>query len=206
MKKIIASIVAIVFLAAFVAVGVSAAEFVKSPDKNTVTVASATLNGQNVTLSLISYSGRDALTAEEKTQLEAAYQAIVDDAVTAIPANYKVGALYDLSYDGEVNGTITVAFNADFGNANIKVIYENVETGAWDVAESSYENGVITAKFEHLCPVAILVEDASVIVSDPSEDSPQTGDAPSTAMMVVGSLIVFGGAVAAVFMRKRENA
>lgn len=206
MKKIIAGIVAIVFLAAFVAVGVSAAEFVKSPEKNTMTVTSATVDGQDVAASLTLTPSTDAddLSAEKKAELDAAYKAIVEDKVDAIPENYKVGGLYDLSYDGELKGSVTVSFAVNLGKVNVKVIYQNVETGAWDVAESKYEDGVITATFAHLCPVAVLVED--VIVTDPSQGSPTTGDAPSTAMMVVGSLIVFGGAVAAVFMRKRENA
>lgn len=209
MKKIIAGIMAMMFVVAFVTVSVSAGGFVNSPDKHTVTISSATIDGESVSAKLIvvPYADRNTLPEAEKDQLEEAYEEILNDKVTAIPANYKVGALFDVTYDGEFNGkTMKVSFNVNFGNAVLKIIYKDTETGKWDEAPSIYEDGVLTGEFSYFCPVAILVEDSSVIVSDPSEDSPQTGDASSVTMMIIGSLIVLGGAVAAVCIRRRENA
>lgn len=209
MKKIIAGIMAIMFVVAFVTVSVAAGGFVNSPDKHTVTVSSATIDGESVSakLTVTLYAERSTLPEAEKDQLEEAREEILKDDVTAIPANYKVGALFDVTYDGEFNGkTMKVSFNVNFGNAALKIIYKNTVTGKWDEAPSTYEDGVLTGEFSHFCPVAILVEDSSVIVSDPSEDSPQTGDASSVTMMVIGSLIVLAGAVAAVCIRRRENA
>lgn len=208
MKRIITGIIAIMLVAAF-AVGASAAVFVQSPDKHKITIISATLDGENVTakLTVTLYADRNTLPEGDKDQLEAARDQILADDVDAIPANYKVGALFDVTYDGTFSGkTMDVTFGVDFGNATLKVIYKNTETGKWDTAKSSYENGRLTGEFTHFCPVAILVEDSSVIVSDPSEDSPQTGDAPSALMMILGGAVVFGGAVVAVVFRKREDA
>ncbi len=210
MKKIIAGVVAIAFLAAFVVVGVSASGFVQSPDKHKITIVSATLDGETVTADLIVtlYAERNTLPEEDKDQLEDARAQIIADDVDAIPANYKVGALFDVTYTGGsfAGKTMSVTFGVDFGNAALKVIYKNTETGKWDEAPTTYEDGRLTGEFTHFCPVAILVEDASVIVSDPSEDSPRTGDAPSALMMILGGAVVFGGAVVAVVFRKREDA
>ena len=79
MKRIIATILALTLLSALAVIGVSATDFVPSTDAWEVRLVSAEANGEDVTSKIIvtHYKDRDALSAEKKAALEAAYEEIL---------------------------------------------------------------------------------------------------------------------------------
>ena len=103
MKRIIATILALTLLSALAVIGVSATDFVPSTDAWEVRLVSAEANGEDVTSKIIvtHYKDRDTLSAEKKAALQAAYEELLKG-VSNVTGDYKVGALFDISYEGEI--------------------------------------------------------------------------------------------------------
>lgn len=209
MKKIIAGLLMFAMLAALTVVGVSA--LTPSVTEKDATINSATVNGKNVSTEIAVTPLKDSSSLSEaaKKELDDAVKELTEKVpeVSGVTGDYKVGAVIDVSYSGtETVESAVVKVNIDLGDAkNVQAIYLNTETKKWDNAECEYADGVATLTMKHFCPVAFLVEEESVIVSDASENAPQTGDDMSTAVVALGALLV-SGAVALVVCRKRENA
>jgi len=209
MKKIIAGLLMFAMLAALTVVGVSA--LTPSVTEKDATINSATINGTNVSTEIAVTPLKDSSSLSEaaKKELDDAVKALEESIpeVSGVTGDYKVGAVIDISYSGtETVENAVVKVNIDLGDAeNVQAIYLNTETKKWDNAECEYADGVATLTMKHFCPVAFLVEEESVIVSDPSVNPPQTGDDMSTAVVALGALLV-SGAAALIVCRKRENA
>ena len=103
MKRIIATILALTLLSALAVIGVSATDFVPSTDAWEVRLVSAEANGEDVTskINITLYKDRDTLSAEKKAALQAAYEELLKG-VSNVTGDYKVGALFDISYEGEI--------------------------------------------------------------------------------------------------------
>lgn len=199
MKRIIATILALTLLSALAVIGVSATDFVPSTDAWEVRLVSAEANGEDVTSKIIvtHYKDRDTLSAEKKAALQAAYEELLKG-VSNVTGDYKVGALFDISYEGEIpeGTTVKVKLELNYGDYVAAGIYKDVAGNKWD-----YEDGYAVLTFKHFCPFAILV--GSPIVSDVSKDSPQTGDSNS-ALVALGALVVCTAAAATVVLKKRS--
>ena len=182
MKRIIATILALTLLSAL---AVSATDFVPSTDAWEVRLVSAEANGEDVTSKIIvtHYKDRDTLSAEKKAALQAAYEELLKG-VSNVTGDYKVGALFDISYEGEIpeGTTVKVKLELNYGDYVAAGIYKDVAGNKWDNADCVYEDGYAVLTFKHFCPVAILV--GSPIVSDVSKDSPQTGDSSNLPLWV----------------------
>lgn len=204
MKRIIAAILALTLLSALAVIGVSAADFVPSTDAWEVKLISAEMNGEDVTSRIIitPYKDRDTLSAEKKAALEAAYEELLNG-IPNVTGDYKIGALFDISYEGEIpeGTTVKVKLELNYGDYIAAGIYKDVVGDKWDNTECVYEDGYAILTFKHFCPVAILV--GSPIVSDVSKDSPQTGDSNS-ALVALGALVVCTAAAATVVLKKRS--
>ena len=204
MKRIIATILALTLLSALAVIGVSATDFVPSTDAWEVKLVSAEANGEDVTSKIVvtHYKDRDTLSAEKKAALQAAYEELLKG-VSNVTGDYKVGALFDISYEGEIpeGTTVKVKLELNYGDYVAAGIYKDVAGNKWDNADCVYEDGYAVLTFKHFCPVAILV--GSPIVSDVSKDSPQTGDSNS-ALVALGALVVCTAAAATVVLKKRS--
>ena len=123
--------------------------------------------------------------------------------VSNVTGDYKVGALFDISYEGEIpeGTTVKVKLELNYGDYVAAGSYKDVAGNKWDNADCVYEDGYAVLTFKHFCPVAILV--GSPIVSDVSKDSPQTGDSNS-ALVALGALVVCTAAAATVVLKKRS--
>ena len=204
MKRIIATILALTLLSALAVIGVSATDFVPSTDAWEVRLVSAEANGEDVTGKIIitHYKDRDTLSAEKKAALEAAYEELLKG-VPNVTGDYKVGALFDISYEGEIpeGTTVKVKLELNYGSGVKEILVKNLKTNKWEKVDFTLDGNVATITFEHSCPVAILV--GSPIVSDVSKDSPQTGDSNS-ALVALGALVVCTAAAATVVLKKRS--
>lgn len=202
MKRIIATILALTLLSALALIGASAADFVPSADAWEAKVNSATLDGKDVSnlITVTPYANRDNLTKEEKAEIEKAYKDITDG-VPGLSGDYKVAALFDVSFNGEVTGPVTLKLELNYGSGVKEILVKNLKTNKWEKVDFTLDGNVATITFEHFCPVAILV--GSPIVSDVSKDSPQTGDSNS-ALVALGALVVCTAAAATVVLKKRS--
>lgn len=204
MKRIIATILALTLLSALAVIGVSATDFVPSTDAWEVRLVSAEANGEDVTGKIIitHYKDRDTLSAEKKAALEAAYEELLKG-VSNVTGDYKVGALFGISYEGEIpeGTTVKVKLELNYGSGVKEILVKNLKTNKWEKVDFTLDGNVATITFEHFCPVAILV--GSPIVSDVSKDSPQTGDSNS-ALVALGALVVCTAAAAIVVLKKRS--
>jgi len=119
MKRIIATILALTLLSALAVIGVSATDFVPSTDAWEVRLVSAEANGEDVTSKIIvtHYKDRDTLSAEKKAALQAAYEELLKG-VSNVTGDYKVGALFDISYEGEIpeGTTVKVKLELNYGD------------------------------------------------------------------------------------------
>ncbi len=210
MKKIVAGILMFAMLAALTVVGVSA--LTPSVQEKDITLVSATVNGEDADGKIVvtPYSKHETLDEEHEKALIAAHDELTQHLPDVVTGNYKVGALCDISWVGTTpmpaTSEIKVSLKVNLGDSKVSAIYEDVATGKWDLAECTYEDGVVNLTLKHLCPVALLVDQGSVIVSDPSVNPPQTGDSMTPAVIALGALLVSGAVAAAVVSRKRENA
>ncbi len=234
MKKTLVTLLAFVLVAVTLVVAVSADNFVPSADIRELGIIRVEIDGveieeHGIVLTPIKYI--DTLEGTERDNFEAAIKDFQDAAnitdlfdasAKATVENTVVGTMANLNMNDFVvpeGKTIEITVSADFGASELEVAmkkYPEAATQAegdaaeWVIIDSAYESesGELTFKIGDDVSVAALsvLVKGSPIVSDPSSDSPETGDssAPTAALIVIA---VAAGAAACVFgTRKNRNA
>lgn len=183
-------------------------------------------------LKVTSVSDVSTLAPEVAQKLEAAYSEIrsagsvaafiesapaVKEAVSAALANTSV-AVENLAVESicEVTPTGAIAEKLAAGQAveipfsvpNLKagqvaIVLHYNNAGEWEVVPSVTANGVVTATFTSLSPVAILVEDAATSTGTSTVESPKTGATGFETIAVAGIALC---AVALFFSVKKVKA
>ena len=215
MKKAISLIVVLVLCISMV-LPVSAANFVPSITyKDGPTASGATVNGVNVSDSLVITTLKDVLgnssnlTQEEKDLLESLHENLSSGGIKLpVSDNFVVRDLVhvDFGSDEELKeqvqsgkGTLNVTLNAGVGKNTVVKVLVYVE-GEWKEMEAvNNGDGTISVEFSALGPVMICVD------ADSEIDPPKTGDNMGSDLVVwIAVMAVAMGAIVVLLINRRK--
>lgn len=98
---------------------------------------------------------------------------------------------------------VTITFAYDGVNANTKVAVLNWRDGAWVSVPATAGENTVTATFDHLSPVALVVDAATMTPSASTNKpatsgtkSPNTGESSMVVMLGIVAIAAVGGAFA----------
>ena len=135
----------------------------------------------NAAYDSINSAGSVAAFIEKNTAVKnAVAEALKDTDVKA--EDLAVQSMFDVSLDQNLvndvfknGGSLKIPFSVPTLKAGQVAVVLHYVNGAWEVVPSVTADGVVTATFTSLSPVAILVEDAQTNTGDGNVESPQTG-------------------------------
>ncbi len=218
MKKLLVVLISAVMIASLSLTGF-AASFVSSPSGNAApTVDSFDFENDSCTATVVvtAYSQRNALSADAKAAIEAAYNSIKSsNDVSSLNAdlaalakskdikgtNLAVSDLFDVTYTGcnahTGHGKVTVTLKAETLKDFVGLLH--YVNGGWElVSGATAEGGKLTFTVDSLSPFAIVV--------DATPDSPPTDDNGTVYLLVAIAALSLAAAVICFKKSRKERA